>query len=53
MDYSFASDDASGTALHQVDDAEAAEGEEADDDDLFSQEDELLQPPDVFTTIHR
>ncbi|PTB63826.1 hypothetical protein BBK36DRAFT_1171285 [Trichoderma citrinoviride] len=53
MDYSFASDDASGTALHHVDDAEAAEGEEADDDDLFSQEDELLQPPDVFTTIHR
>ncbi|KAK1239478.1 hypothetical protein MKX07_008966 [Trichoderma sp. CBMAI-0711] len=55
MSYTLASDDASGTGMRQVDDDTEAimhSGEEVDER-LFADEDEALQPPDVFTTIHR
>lgn len=55
MSYTLASDDASGTGMRQVDDDTEATmhtGEEVDER-LFADEDEALEPPDVFTTIHR
>ncbi|KAL7808871.1 hypothetical protein V8C26DRAFT_423315 [Trichoderma gracile] len=53
MSSTLANDDASDTGLREVDDDTEAVRSEEVDEHLFADEDEALQPPDVFTTIHR